>query len=226
MRRIMIVVCAALFVGLLGACGGDDDGDKANGKAAGKAAVYFGWLLGTSEPAAVAIEVDRADAKGMSKVRAYVCDGRGEPEGMAIWFAGPVDAAATTKPGANATLTSAGGKEDLVLEYVSDRRIQGSFKDERGKRRQFAAYPAIDGAGIYEVSLDEDLRYKGTLDRRQQARRDGRRERPDGRHDHDGRRREGRVRRPEPVARHAGAAEARGLPTDYRQVHEGQPGSG
>ena len=160
MRRITLVVCSALCVGLLSACGSDDKSEKSD-KAGGKTAVYFGWLLGTSEPAAVAIEVDRPDAKGMSKVRAYVCDGRGEPEGMAIWFAGPLDAAATTRPGANVTLTSAGGDEDLVLDYVADGRVQGSFKDEEGARRQFAAYPAIDGAGIYEVTLDKDLRYKG-----------------------------------------------------------------
>lgn len=159
MRRITIVICAALSAGLLSTCGGDAKTDEeAKSKQAG---VYFGWLLGTNEPAAVAIEVDKPDAKGMSKVRAYVCDGRGEPDGMAIWFTGPVDAVATTKPGANATLTSAGGNEDLVLEYVSQGRVQGSFKDERGKRRQFAAYPAIDGAGIYEVTLGKDLRYKG-----------------------------------------------------------------
>jgi hypothetical protein len=160
MRRITLTVCAALCVGLLGACGGDDKSEDSD-KAANKAAVYFGWLLGTSEPAAVAIEIDKADAQGMSKVRAYVCDGRGEPEGKAIWFSGPVDAVATTTPGTSATLTSAGGNEDLVLEYVADGRVQGSFKDEEGARRQFAAYPAIDGAGIYEVSLDQDLHYTG-----------------------------------------------------------------
>ena len=156
MRRIT-VVCVALCVGLLGACGGDDESEKS----ASKTAVYFGWLLGTPEPAAVAIEVDRADAKGMSKVRAYVCDGRGEPAGMAIWFGGPIDVAATTAQGENASLTSAGGNEELVLEYVAAGRVQGSFKDDKGERRQFAAYPAIDGAGIYEVSLDKDLHYKG-----------------------------------------------------------------
>ena len=97
----------------------------------------------------------------MSEVRAYVCDGRGEPEGKAVWFAGPVDVASTTEPGTNVTLTSAGRKEDLVLEFVDEGRVQGSFKDERGKRSQFVAYPAIDGAGIYEVTLDKDLHYTG-----------------------------------------------------------------
>ena len=159
MRRITLTVCAALCMGL-SACGGDDKA-KDSDRAGKQTAVYFGWLLGTSEPAAVAIEIDKADAQGLSKVRAYVCDGRGEPEGKAIWFSGPVDAVATTKPGASATLTSAGGNEDLVLEYVADGRVQGSFKDEEGARRQFAAYPAIDGAGIYEVSLDQDLHYTG-----------------------------------------------------------------
>ena len=155
----------------------------------------------------MAIEVDRADAKGMNKVRAYVCDGRGEPAGMAIWFAGAVDAAATTQPGTSATLTSAGGNEDLVLEYVAGGRVQGSFKDERGARRQFAAYPAIDGAGIYEVSLDQALHYTGTST-------DG--NTLDATADDGGRTsgtiktaggQDGGVHRPEPRARHARAAE-------------------
>jgi hypothetical protein len=160
MRRATLAVCTALCVGLLSACGGDEKSEDSD-KAAAKTAVYFGWLLGTREPAAVAIEVDRAGSNGMSKVRAYVCDGRGEPAGMAVWFGGAVNAAATTEQGTNATLTSAGGDEELVLEYIADGRVQGSFKDEAGARRQFAAYPAIDGAGIYEVSLSEDLRYEG-----------------------------------------------------------------
>ncbi|MEA2143448.1 MAG: hypothetical protein QOI64_1878 [Solirubrobacteraceae bacterium] len=162
MRRVILAVCAALCVGLLGACGDGDESQESNTAAKpAKTAVYFGWLLGTREPAAVAIEVDRADTKGMSRVRAYVCDGRGEPAGMAVWFGGPINAAATTKPGANAKLTSAGGNETLVLDHVAAGRIQGSFKDEKGARRQFVAYPAIDGAGIYEVSLSQGLRYKG-----------------------------------------------------------------
>ncbi len=159
MRRITIVVATALCAALLAACGGDDDdsNDKAD-----KAKTYFGWLLGTGDPVAVAIEVDRPDSSGMSKVRAYVCDGRSEPEGMAVWFSAPVDTEATTRPGANSKLTSVGGDEELVLEYVADGRIQGSFKGESGKRSQFAAYPAIDGAGIYEVTLNRDLEYTGT----------------------------------------------------------------
>ena len=160
MRRVTFAVCIALGVGLLSACGGDDDSENAD-RAGSRTAVYFGWLLGTREPAAVAIEVDRADDRGMSRVRAYVCDGRGEPAGMAVWFGGSVDAGATTEPGARARLTSAGGDEELVLDYVAEGRVQGSFTDDRGARRQFAAYPAIDGAGIYEVSLSQDLTYKG-----------------------------------------------------------------
>lgn len=159
MRRITLAICTALCVGLIGACGGDDESNE--DRAASRTAVYFGWLLGTREPAAVAIEVDRADERGMSKVRAYVCDGRGEPAGMAVWFGGAVDAGATTEPGESARLTSAGGDETLVLDYVAEGRVQGSFTDDRGARRQFAAYPAIDGAGIYEVSLTPDLKYKG-----------------------------------------------------------------
>ena len=160
MRRIVIVISTALLMGVLGACA-DDDKSK-DTKASDKPKVYFGWMTGTEDVAAMAIEVDPPDKTGKSKVRAYLCDGRGEPEGKAIWFAGPIDVAATTARGKNATLASAGGKEDLALEYVSDRRVQGTFEDENGKRSQFSAYPAIDGAGIYEVTLDKDLNYTGT----------------------------------------------------------------
>lgn len=161
MRRIVIVISAALSMGVLAACADDDDTEKKDA-AAKKAKVYFGWMTGTEEVAAVALEVDPPDKSGKSKVRAYLCDGRGEPEGKAIWFAGPVDIGATTARGKSVTLASAGGKEDLVLDFVSDRRIQGTFEDENGKRSQFAAYPAIDGAGIYEVTLDKELNYTGT----------------------------------------------------------------
>ena len=155
MRLIVLVISAALCAGLLGACGGDDEKKKSETR------VYFGWLLGSEEVAGVAIEVDPA-SNGMNKVRAYVCDGRGEPEGKAVWFGGAADLASTTKPGVNAVLKSAGKKEDLVLEFVNEGRAQGSFTDEDGKRTQFVAYPAIDGAGIYEVTLDKDLHYTGT----------------------------------------------------------------
>ncbi len=161
MRQIRIVISAVLCVGLLSACGGDDKAEKGEGDSK-KTKVYFGWLLGSEEVAAVAIEIDPADGKGMSKVRAYVCDGRGEPEGKAVWFGGAADVASTTDPGTNVSLVSAGKKEDLVLEFVNDARIQGSFKDEAGKRSQFVAYPSTDGGGIYEVTLDKDLHYKGT----------------------------------------------------------------
>lgn len=160
MRRSLIVISAALCVGLLAACGDDDE--SKDEKAASKPTVYFGWMTGTEDLAAVAIEIEPADKTGKSKVRAYLCDGRGEPEGKALWFAGPVDVASTTGRGTNATLASAGGKEDLVLEFVSAGRVQGSFRDAKGRRSQFSAYPAIDGAGIYEVTLDKNLNYRGT----------------------------------------------------------------
>lgn len=160
MRRIMIIVSAALALGLVVSCG--DDNKSGDGDDAAKATVYFGWLLGAEDIAAVALEIQPAGEDGMSEVRAYLCDGRGEPEGKAIWFLDSVDVDATQSREGNATLTSAGGQEDLVLEFVSSGRVQGAFKDASGKRTQFMAYPAIDGAGIYEVTLDENLEYTGT----------------------------------------------------------------
>src|SRR5687768_13392143 len=50
--------------------------------------VYFGWLLGTNELAATAFDFGAPDEAGAAPVRAYVCDGLGPPNGMAVWFKG------------------------------------------------------------------------------------------------------------------------------------------
>ncbi len=160
MKRSIVAATLALAALTFATCGDDSESTDAEGDS--EAAVYFGWMTGTEDVSAVAIEVDPADEQGRSEVRAYLCDGKGPPEGKAIWFSGAVDADATQEPGAGVTLASAGGDEDLDLNFVSDRQIQGSFKGVDGDEAQFVAYPAIDGAGIYEVTLDEDLHYTGT----------------------------------------------------------------
>lgn len=113
---------------------------------------YFGWVLGEPSVTAVAFDVDPAGTAGR-KLRAYVCDGLGPPVGKAIWFSGAV--------GAN-RVRATGGKEQLTIAKFSNRLVLGTFRDRRGHSFQFAAYPAIDGAGIYQVTVGKNLRVTGT----------------------------------------------------------------
>jgi hypothetical protein len=120
--------------------------------------VYFGFLLGVDRLAGVAIDLGAPDTQGQRALRAYVCDGFGPPEGMAVWFTGPV----TTPPGATPLIVpSVTGRERLTMTAVNDRGVYGTFTDAAGTVAHFVAYTAIDGAGIYEVTLDESLHYTG-----------------------------------------------------------------
>jgi hypothetical protein len=121
--------------------------------------VYFGWLLGTKQPAGVAIEV-AAGAGKAGKIRVYVCDGLGPQQGgMAVWFAGILDPKATeTKP---LRLNSLGKTETFQVDTFTNRVLKGTFTDFHRKRYQYIAYPSHDGAGIYEVTLDKSLKYTG-----------------------------------------------------------------
>jgi hypothetical protein len=122
--------------------------------------VYFGYLLGTPRIGAVAIDMSAPDANGGRILRAYVCDGLGPPEGMAVWFRG--DVGANPFPdGADLTFTSAGGQETLRVTAMSGTGMYGAYTEANGVTSHFAAYPAFDGAGIYQVTLDESLHYKG-----------------------------------------------------------------
>jgi hypothetical protein len=124
-------------------------------------AVYFGWLLGSTDVAAVALDITPGDTKGTQKVSVYVCDGLGPPEGMALWFTGTSDlsAASGDKPVA---LKSVGGAASLSLTTVGKPAVLGTFTGAGGGTKPFAAYPATGGAGIYQVTVDENLKIKGT----------------------------------------------------------------
>jgi hypothetical protein len=154
MGTVLALVLVAVGVA---ACGGGDD--KAEAK---PPKVYFGWMLGTSEPTAVAIDTDAPAGDGKRGVRIYVCDGLGPPAGQAVWFKGTVDPKVVNGVGSTAHLESAGKRETIDVNQFDDRLIKGSYNDGRGRDTQFVAYPAHDGAGIYEVTLDEKLRYTGT----------------------------------------------------------------
>jgi hypothetical protein len=158
MRRM---VTAALFLVALvpAGCGGGGDDDTET--KAGAPTAYFGWVLGTPEATGVAFDV--ADTGGgKMDVKAYVCDGLGPPKGKAVWFKGSVDTSQTNGVGQTASIESASKRETLDVDQFDDRLVKGTFTDAAGDRHQYVAYPARDGAGIYEVTLDEKLHYAGT----------------------------------------------------------------
>lgn len=158
MRRTTMLVMTALVSLAAGGCGSDGDKER---KASKEPTAYFGWVLGTEEPTGIAIETASSD-NGKKTIKAYVCDGLGPPQGKAVWFTGPVDPKTTNGVGKTVNLTSAGKRETLDLDHIDDRLVKGSFTGADGERKQYVAYPARDGAGIYEVTLDESLRYTGT----------------------------------------------------------------
>lgn len=159
MRRITVLAAMAISPLTVVGCSGNEEassGTKAtvNASAAAKRA-YFGWVLGSTQITGVAIAADKAS--GTRNLSIYVCDGLGPPQGKAVWFKGRIGSAVTRA----VTIVSASKRERLVIDRFDQRLVQGSFRDSRGRRLQFVAYPARDGAGIYEVTLDQQLRYTG-----------------------------------------------------------------
>jgi hypothetical protein len=156
MRRMLVVTSLVVVVGVLAIVGATR----------GAAAVthnpsYFGFLLGTPRIAGVAIELLPLDAQGRRPFRAYVCDGLGPPQGISIWFTG-LGPAAVAPDTRSLSFPSVTGREQLRFTSVSERALHGAFVDANGVAAQFVAYAAFDGAGIYQVTLDSDLNYRGT----------------------------------------------------------------
>jgi hypothetical protein len=157
LTSVGLVLVLALW--LLSGCAGGEE-QKAEGE---KHNIYFGWLLtDTTDMAAVAFDVGAPDAEGAREVRAYVCDGLGPPDGMAVWFWDSVNEKAAKQVGEMVSFTSPGGQEMLQIGYLDDREVRGAFTNANGRTSRFIAYPAFAGGGIYEVTLDEDLVYSGT----------------------------------------------------------------
>lgn len=119
--------------------------------------VHVGWLLGSTRLAAVALDIsDAKGRRGPRTVVAYVCDGLGLPSGVAAWFKGELGDDGT------ANLTSAGGTETLEIQFSDENGANGVFVDAAQTRTRFDVAPAQAGAGIYDVTLDSGLRYRGT----------------------------------------------------------------
>lgn len=159
-RPASAALVLVLTLWLLVGCAG---GEEEQGQAEEQNEVYFGWLLTeTTDMAAVAFDISPPDADGARDVRAYVCDGLGPPDGMAVWFRGPVNEETVGQLEEMASLTSPGGQEMLQIGYLDDLEVRGAFTNADGRTSRFIAYPAFAGGGIYEVTLDEDLIYTGT----------------------------------------------------------------
>src|ERR1700740_3267014 len=121
----------------------------------GQEVAYCGFLVGSSRLAAVAVDLAAPDNTGQRGLRAYVCDGLGPPDGIAIWFKGSVKPAdiTTSHP---LHITSVTGHEDLLITAITEHGIYGAFTEAANKTAHYVAYPAIDGAGIYQVTLDQN----------------------------------------------------------------------
>jgi hypothetical protein len=114
--------------------------------------VFVGGL--TDEVMLVGLDVDEADQAGSRAVKAYICDGLGPPLGTAVWFKGSAN-------GGTASMTSPGGQEKLDLA-LGDQEASGTYTDADGASHPFTAPTAFLGAGIYNVTIDENYRYTGT----------------------------------------------------------------
>jgi hypothetical protein len=169
-RMLALVVVAATVAFMIGATASDQ------GQHTGQQDVYFGFLNGSlatvpgsptpvARLAGVAVDIGAPDRSGQRRLRAYVCDGFGvgvpdAPEGLAVWFRGSLPATpnAGTFP---LTIEAPGRLERLVIYGVSDSAVHGTLIESTGATSQFVAYEAIDGAGIYQVTLDQTLHYTG-----------------------------------------------------------------
>jgi hypothetical protein len=131
------------------------------GKHRGQQDVYFGYLIGSPKLGGVAIDVGAPNTAGRRVLRAYVCDGLGAPDGMAVWFKTEIAADLSTVS-FPLSITSVSTQETFTITAMNERRVLGVFTDAAGTVAQFATYPTIDGAGIYQVTLDANLHYAGT----------------------------------------------------------------
>lgn len=156
MRRIARLGAAALL--LAAGCG--SDGGEATADTGQD--VYFGYVFGREEITAVAIDASAPGEGGTRGVRSYVCDGLGQPDGLAVWFLGEVVPEDLAGVGTTTAITSASGNETLQIGTFVDEEVTGVFTAADGTESRFIASRAIDGAGIYEVTVSEDGGYTGT----------------------------------------------------------------
>lgn len=153
-RRLALV----LLIGLLAvvpACGGDEEeGEQPRPedteRPMARPGVFFGAVAFSLDR--IALVLDDPDSGGRQQVRAYVTDG--EPSGDSEWFEGPAT-------GGRIELASKSGRARLSGS-VALRDLHGTVTLADGATRNFHTIPATYGAGIYDVTVTADGKYRGT----------------------------------------------------------------
>jgi hypothetical protein len=116
--------------------------------------VFFGWVLGVSGLMSVAIDASEPNASGTREIVAYVCDGL--RQGVARWFSGSMAFGETT------TISAPGSDEIITISTVRDELAAGDFVGSDGIAHPFVTMAAMDGAGIFEVTIDDVLNVAGS----------------------------------------------------------------
>src|SRR5688500_11927742 len=109
-RGVLVVIALAMLAGLAVAAASDA------GKHRGGQDVYCAFSLTTPRLGAVALDLAAPARAGKRALRAYVCDGFGPPQGMAIWFTGTF--AGKPAAGNPQTFVSVSTHEQLLITGI------------------------------------------------------------------------------------------------------------
>ena len=113
--------------------------------------IYYGRVALATDKLAFDVN-DLAD--GRKQIRAYVSDAEPEPEGDIEWFT-------STVTGSAFTITSVSGNARVEGSVAAD-GVSGTLTLPNQPARRYFAGPAGEGAGIYDVSVQQDRAHAGT----------------------------------------------------------------
>jgi hypothetical protein len=113
--------------------------------------IYYGRVAMTTDKLAFDIN-DLPD--GRRQLRAYVSDAEPEPEGDIEWFTSPIT-------GNTFTITSASRNARIEGSIAAD-GVSGMLTLPDQPARRYFAGPAGEGAGIYDVTVQQDRGHTGT----------------------------------------------------------------
>jgi len=112
--------------------------------------VYYGRVAMTTDK--LAFDINMVD--GRRTLRAYVSDAEPEPEGDIEWFSSPIT-------GNTFSLASASGNARIEGTVAED-GVSGMLTLPNQPARRYYAGPAGEGAGIYDVTVNQDRSHIGT----------------------------------------------------------------
>jgi len=115
--------------------------------------IFFGRLRFQTDLLLVDVNAPTV-ADGPRGIRVYVSDGEPEPEGDIAWFQGEFS-------GNDFQLTAAGGGA-TISGTVTAAGASGTVTFDGGPALPFFAGPAGEGAGVYDVTVDNEGRVRGT----------------------------------------------------------------